>query len=199
MRNISLFCVTLLMTISAAAQTKSIGITQPTEHVPQTSQLNPVKAAAYIPKVAGTASWQGLLSAEQVDLNAKPAAKKIALASDSKTVDQVMRGKLDSRLPPKLEVIFGKGITQFDGKEIRLAGFILPLDLNEKQMHFLLSAYPPSCPYCLPSGPNATIEVFCKSGVAFTFDPIGLRGKLTLLRNDPSGLLYRMTDVVAVR
>jgi hypothetical protein len=170
-----------------------------TTHTPQAIQLDPVKAAAYIPKVAGTTPWQWLLSAELIDLNSKPLAKKIALPNDSKTVDQVMRGKLGTRLPPKLEVVFGKEITQFDGKEIRLAGFMLPLDMKEKQTHFMLSAYPASCPYCLPGGPNATIEVFCKKGVTFTFDPIVLRGKLKLLRDDPSGFFYRMTDVVAVR
>jgi hypothetical protein len=190
----------MLVMNTAGAQDKSVATKQTAAgHVPQTIQLDAVKAAAYIPKVAGTTSWNWLLSAELVNLNENPAKKKIALASDSATVDRVMRGKLGAEPPPRLEVIFSKEAKQLDGKEIRLAGFMLPLDMKEKQTHFMLSAYPPSCPYCLPGGPNATIEVFCKQGVTFTYDPIVLRGKLKLLRDDPSGFFYRMTDVVAVR
>ena len=171
----------------------------PANHVPQTIQLDPVKAAAYIPKVAGTASWDWFLSAELVDLNAKPAAKKKPVANDAATVTRVMRGQEEASPIPRLEVIFGNEIKQLDGKEIKLAGFMMPLDMKEQQTHFLLSAYPPSCPYCLPGGPNATIEVHCKKPVTFTYDPVVVRGKLQLLRSDASGFFYRMTDVVPAR
>ena len=200
MRKLIISLVAIVLIANPSYSKDKPAPTQPkADHVPQNNRLDPVKAAAYIPKVAGTTSWQWLLSAEQVDVNAKAAVKKIALTNDSATVDRVMRGKLDTRLPPKLEVVFGREIKQLDGVEIKLAGFMMPLDMKEKQSHFLLSAYPLSCPYCLPGGPNATIDIHCKKPVAFTYDPVVVRGKLQLLRSDPSGFFYRMIDVVAIQ
>ena len=71
---------------------------------------------------------------------------------------------------------------------------MIPLDIGEKQKRFLISAVPPHCQFCLPAGPDALVEVEAKTSVNYTFDPIVVSGKFAVVKDDPSGVLYRMTD-----
>jgi hypothetical protein len=93
---------------------------------------------------------------------------------------------------------FSKEILALDNQTVRICGFMMPLDMTEKQRHFLLSAVPASCPFCMPAGPEAIVEVTSKQPVKFGFDPIIMSGKLSLLKNDQSGMLYRMSDAESV-
>lgn len=104
-----------------------------------------------------------------------------------KTYTEVVKG--ESFVRPK----FDKTIASLDGQEITIKGFMFPLEMAEKQSRFVLSAYPPSCPFCLPGEPSHLIEVNCAKPVAFTYNPVLIKGRLHLLRNDPYGLFYRMT------
>src|SRR4030095_8244586 len=54
---------------------------------------------------------------------------------------------------------FSKGIEALDKKEVKLQGFMMPLDTGEKQKRFLLVSLPPSCAFCLPGGPDQMVEV----------------------------------------
>ena len=45
-------------------------------------------------------------------------------------------------------------VKALDGQEVKLMGFIYPLEGGLKHEHFLLTAWPPSCPFCLPAGPR---------------------------------------------
>lgn len=89
---------------------------------------------------------------------------------------------------------FEPEIKALHGQPVRLQGFILPLENAERQSHFLLSAYPPSCFFCLPGGPETMVEVFCKDPVAFSFDPVLIDGTLEVLEDDDMGLYYRIAD-----
>jgi hypothetical protein len=89
---------------------------------------------------------------------------------------------------------FEKAVAALDGREIAIKGFMFPLEMAEKQSRFLLSAYPPSCPFCLPGEPSQLIEVNCAKPVGFTYNPVLIKGRLRVLRDDPYGLFYRMTD-----
>ena len=64
---------------------------------------------------------------------------------------------------------------------------------------FLISAVPASCPFCMPAGPEAIVEVMSKAPIKFGFDPIVVAGKMAVLQNDQSGVLYRLTDAELVR
>ena len=70
----------------------------------------------------------------------------------------------------------------------------MPLDQAEGQKHFLLSALPPSCPFCFPAGPDQLIEIFSKSPVNYSYDPVKIEGTLTLLEKDSMGMMYRIAD-----
>jgi hypothetical protein len=111
-----------------------------------------------------------------------------------KTLGKVEEMKLDHRMVPK----FSTEITALDGKEIRLQGFMLPLEAGKKQKRFLLSGNVPSCPFCLPGGPESLVEVLCKNAVSFRMQPIIISGRLSVLKEDPSGFWYRVTDAALV-
>lgn len=93
---------------------------------------------------------------------------------------------------------FTSALHELDGKSVKLVGFIYPLEAAEAYQRFLLAAYPPSCPFCLPGGATEMVEVFASTPVRFTYDALVLEGRFELLRDDPSGLLYRLHDARAV-
>jgi hypothetical protein len=93
---------------------------------------------------------------------------------------------------------FTKEIEALDKKEVKLQGFMMPLDTGEKQKRFLLTSMPPSCAFCMPGGPDQLVEVQAKTPVKYGFDPIVVTGKFVVLKDDPMGLYYRLTDAVAV-
>lgn len=111
-----------------------------------------------------------------------------------KTLAQVEPIKQGDKVVPR----FSDEILGLDNKAVRVQGFILPLDLGDQQHHFLLSAVPPHCPFCLPAGPDAIVEVIAKKGIEYGFEPVILGGKFAVLRNDPAGVLYRLTEAEPV-
>jgi hypothetical protein len=80
------------------------------------------------------------------------------------------------------------------GHEIKVMGFLFPLEGGVEHDHFLLTAWPPTCPFCLPAGPSQMVEVFCAKPVAFTEGAIMMAGTFEVLHDDPSGLFYRMHE-----
>ncbi len=109
-----------------------------------------------------------------------------------KTLGEVKSVKQKDKFVPE----FAKTVVALDKKEVKLQGFMMPLDMGEKQQRFILTALPPSCSFCLPGGPEQMVEVQTKSPVKYGFEPIVLSGKLTVLKEDPMGLYYRLTDAV---
>jgi hypothetical protein len=93
---------------------------------------------------------------------------------------------------------FDKELAALDGREIMIKGFMYPLEMAEKQSRFVLTAYPPSCPFCLHAGPSQLIEVHCATPLKFTYQPVLIKGRLELLPKDPHGLFYRMTGARVV-
>jgi hypothetical protein len=55
-----------------------------------------------------------------------------------------------------------------------------------------------TCGFCLPGGAEALIEVKTKVAVAQTFGIVVISGKMAVLKDDPTGLYYRLTDAVLV-
>jgi hypothetical protein len=111
-----------------------------------------------------------------------------------KTLAQVEPVKQGSKMVPR----FSRDIMGLDKKDVRVQGFIIPLDMGDQQKHFLLSAVPPHCPFCMPAGPDAIVEVLAKKPLAYGFEPIVVAGRFAVLQDDPAGVLYRMTDAEPV-
>ena len=111
-----------------------------------------------------------------------------------KTLSQVEPVKQGGKMVPQ----FSRDIMGLDKKDVRVQGFIIPLDMGDKQKHFLLSAVPPHCPFCMPAGPDTIVEVLAKKPLAYGFEPVVVAGRFAVLKDDPAGVLYRMTDAELV-
>ena len=107
-----------------------------------------------------------------------------------KLLSQVELVKQKDRYVPQ----FGADVSALDQKQVKVQGFMMPLQMGEKQTHFVLSAMPQSCSFCLPGGPESLVEVKTRAPVKYTFDALVLSGKLSVLKEDPTGVFYRLTD-----
>ncbi len=94
---------------------------------------------------------------------------------------------------------FEEELIRLEGTEIVVRGFMTPLDQSMDQRHFILSPYDTSdCQFCLPGGPETMIEVMAARDIEYSYEFRYFKGTLVLLKNDPYGLLYRLTDTVEV-
>jgi hypothetical protein len=112
-----------------------------------------------------------------------------------KLLAQVELVKQKDRYVPQ----FAKDVAALDQKEVKVQGFIMPLQMGDKQSHFVLTAMPQTCAFCLPGGPESMVEVKSKTPVKYTFEPVVLTGKLFVLKDDPTGVFYRLTDAVPAK
>ncbi len=120
------------------------------------------------PAPAGTVPWQ--------------------LLQSTKTVQ-----KPDKKFGPA----FTKEVKELDKQQVKLYGFMMPLDQAKKQKRFLLSAFPPHCSFCLTAGPESLVEVLADQPIDFTFEPVVVAGRMAVLENDV--VYYRLTNAVPVK
>lgn len=111
-----------------------------------------------------------------------------------RTLGQVELAKQSGKLRP----VFAPAVTALNGKAVKVEGFMIPLDIGDKQKRFLLVAAPPHCSFCLPAGPDAMIEIRAKSNVRYGFEAVSLSGTLQVLNDDPAGLYYRLIEAVRI-
>lgn len=95
--------------------------------------------------------------------------------------------------------VFPSNIQALNQKSQRVQGFMMPLDPGEKQVHFLLSSVPLTCAFCMPGGPESMVEVKSKTPVKYSMEAVVVEGQFAVLKDDPYGLFYRITDAVAVK
>ena len=93
---------------------------------------------------------------------------------------------------------FAINVLELNNKVVKIQGFMMPLDPGEGQRHFLLSAAPPTCAFCVPASPEGLVEVRTSQPVRFTLEPVVIEGGLAVLQNDPYGVYYRISDGRAV-
>jgi hypothetical protein len=109
-----------------------------------------------------------------------------------KLLAQVELVKVKDRYQPQ----FSAGVAALDAKEVKIQGFMMPLEMGDKQSHFILAATPQDCAFCMPGGPESLVEVKAKAPMAYGVAPVVISGKLAVLKNDPTGVFYRLTDAV---
>ena len=111
-----------------------------------------------------------------------------------KTLGQVEPSNANGKLIP----IFSKEILALDKKDVKVIGFMVPIEPDAKHKHFVLSAVPPSCPFCMPAGPESMVEVRLKTGIDYDMNPIVVSGKFSVRNDDPRGVLYSLSEGVPV-
>jgi uncharacterized protein len=109
------------------------------------------------------------------------------LLQQAKTVQ-----KADKRFGP----VFTREIQSLDKRDVKLYGFMMPLDQSRMQKRFLLASFPPHCPFCMPGGPESMVEVLAEKAIEFTYEPITVSGRMAVLADDV--VYYRLTNASAV-
>ncbi len=91
--------------------------------------------------------------------------------------------------------IFPAVVQALAGKQIKVAGWMMPLENGARQKHFVLLGYPPGCPFHLHALPNQFIEVYSAVPVKVDeMNPTVISGTLELTGHDESGIFYRLRN-----
>jgi hypothetical protein len=120
------------------------------------------------------------------------------------TVKTVRIDNTDNRLGAKfqfrLDPVFSPEVRALNGKKVRVQGFMLPIEARlAEHQHYLVSARPSNCDFCVPGGPESFAEVRASKGARYTTEPVVVEGRLELLDyTDPSGVYYRLADAQLV-
>ena len=94
----------------------------------------------------------------------------------------------------QLSATFPDEVLARNGKTVKLAGFMLPLEMKRKQKHFVLASNPPGCFFHIPGGPAGAVEVFAKEAFEVSWEPILLEGRFVAHETSEIGVLYRLHD-----
>lgn len=87
--------------------------------------------------------------------------------------------------------VFSKNLKSFNGKKIKLKGFVIPISEVGDQDKFMLSSLPFNvCYFCGAAGPETVIEVVSDEGIRFNTKAIWVEGYLYLNDNDPDHHMY---------
>lgn len=90
---------------------------------------------------------------------------------------------------------FSESIRALEGKEIELAGYIIPFEGMFKPDHLIISSLPiASCFFCGGAGPESVAEVYLDETVKYTAKKVKVRGKLTLNDDNMDELMYILKD-----
>jgi hypothetical protein len=96
----------------------------------------------------------------------------------------------------QLVPVFPAEVQALNKQSQRIQGFMMPLEPGERHTHFLLSAVPLTCSFCIPGGPESMVEVRSKTPIKYSMEVVAVEGQFAVMENDPSGLYYRMTGAV---
>lgn len=133
------------------------------------------------PPFGGHAGAQPLVS---------PALPEVAGTVPWDLLGQVKTVRVKDRFLPE----FPASVRKLDRQDVRIVGFMMPLQTGERQSHFLLTVTSQTCAFCIPTGPEGIVEIKARTPVKVTFEPIVIAGRLEVLRDDPMGVYYRISN-----
>jgi hypothetical protein len=108
----------------------------------------------------------------------------------------LQEAKTVQRADKKFGPVFTREIRKLDKQQVKIYGFMMPLEQTRMQKRFLLASFPPHCPFCMPGGPESMVEVVADKAVEFTYEPIVVAGRMVVLDDDV--VYYRLTNANAV-
>ena len=98
----------------------------------------------------------------------------------------------------QLSATFPDEILAKNGQTVKLAGFMLPLEMALEQKHFVLASNPPSCFFHIPGGPAGAVEVFAEEPLEVSWEPVVLEGRFEAHETSEIGVLYRLHEARSV-
>ncbi len=118
--------------------------------------------------------------------------KTLGKITYKKEYDEIMGFKID-------KPVFSEEVRALDGTEIKIKGYIIPVEGYKSHNEFIFSAFPYNmCFFCGGAGPETVMEVVASEPVKYTAESIILKGKLVLNDSDINRLMYAIEDAVLV-
>ena len=93
---------------------------------------------------------------------------------------------------------FPEEVSERAGETVKIAGFMMPLETEQKQNWFLLTSNPPHCFFHIPGGVAGAIEVFSEEGIEVSWEPVVLEGRFEPLAKSESAV-YQLHDARLVK
>lgn len=113
----------------------------------------------------------------------------LAEVSFKKTKD---RQGLEMEVP-----IFSKHLRSYEGKKIKLKGYLIPLSEVNGSANYMFSSLPFSvCYFCGAAGPETVVELQEMKAIKFTTKPLIIEGTLFLNDKDPDHHIYLLKSPV---
>ncbi|HEY3401976.1 MAG TPA: hypothetical protein VGK59_01235 [Ohtaekwangia sp.] len=95
--------------------------------------------------------------------------------------------------------VFSKYLKTFQGKKVKLKGYIIPLEELGGPGKFMLSSLPFNlCFFCGAAGPETVVEIESTEKVKFTTKPITMEGTLMLNDKDPDHHMYLLKQAILI-
>ena len=88
-------------------------------------------------------------------------------------------------------------IEAFEGKEIVVKGYVIPLSGKKAQSHFMFSAYPyESCFFCGKAGPETIMEVFVKDDkkINFSEKKMAIKGTFHFTSRNSNEVMFTLKN-----
>jgi len=147
------------------------------------STLNPTQAANY-----KEIDWVALMPEDDLSalLNRPEFLNDIADGSAADSVDDFASKQLEDEQAQRYQqaLVSTRVIEAFDGKAIRIPGFIVPLEQNDEQKAtaFFVVPYFGACLHMPPPPPNQILYVEYKEGIAVEnlYDPYWFEGTVKI-------------------
>jgi len=96
--------------------------------------------------------------------------------------------------------IFSNHLKTWNGKKIRLKGFVIPVGEVGDESKFMFSSLPFNvCYFCGAAGPETIMEVESKEKVKFTSQAIWMEGILALNDKDPDHHMYLLKSANVIK
>lgn len=95
--------------------------------------------------------------------------------------------------------VFSNHLKSWNGKKVKLKGFIIPVSEVGDESKFMLSSMPFNvCYFCGAAGPETIVEVETARKIKFTSQAIWMEGILQLNEKDPDHHIYIMKSANVV-
>ncbi|RED99798.1 hypothetical protein C7460_10780 [Marinoscillum furvescens DSM 4134] len=102
----------------------------------------------------------------------------------------------DEFLGEETEVpVFSEELKSFDGKEVTLQGYVIPLQSSLEQRYFVLSRFPyNNCFFCGNAGPETVAEIYTDKVYSDQDQHVEVTGILKLNADDPLHLFFLIEE-----
>ena len=104
----------------------------------------------------------------------------------------------EDRAAGRLKAAFPPAVSRLSGEQVRVSGFMTPLEAEARVRHFILTRRSTVCPFCPPNSPSEAVEVRLALPLPVTAEEVTVVGRMALTPASDEGLFYTLADAKAV-